>query len=136
MNAQPKTATLMPDDGQIVGNPSCLRPAIYLRAGHPQEDVTHQRRAVTEFAAAQGWRLVAEVSDHGHSRVGFASAMVAAERGDLNVLVVAGPDRLGWRLAEVDDILRRLDNAGVALACANGATSTVTPAQRLSWESC
>jgi len=82
-----------------------------------------QRRSIANYCAALGWPEPLVYEDAGVSaykddiahRPAFARLLADAEAGALGTIVVASLDRWARKLRVIDDTLRRLDRAGVAL---------------------
>jgi len=106
---------------------SVIRCAIYARKSTEQngvteanESVTRQKELAHQFAAARGWRVVAEFEDDGISgaefenRPGFQSLLRAVRPRPLfDVLVVAEQKALGRESWEAQITIKRLAQAGV-----------------------
>jgi DNA invertase Pin-like site-specific DNA recombinase len=107
-----------------------MNAAIYARKSSSQEHVSEDAKSVTRqvegataFAASRGWSVAHVFTDEisgaefGASRPGLETALVAAERGDFTVLVVAALDRMGREQIETAFVLKKLARAGVAVYC-------------------
>jgi DNA invertase Pin-like site-specific DNA recombinase len=82
--------------------------------------LTVQRKTITDYAKANGLRLVRTVSDEGQSgsngldaRQGLADVLAVAESGQVSGLVVFRLDRLARDLILQETLMARLHEAGV-----------------------
>jgi DNA invertase Pin-like site-specific DNA recombinase len=111
-----------------------VRAAVYARvssAGQRDSDtIASQLRDLPAFVAAQGWTLAGTYVDDGKSagtgklgaRGGFAELARAAERGEMDVVVVRHIDRLTRTddMRERAEILGAFQRAGVSVATPGG----------------
>jgi site-specific DNA recombinase len=101
------------------------RVAVYLRRStddeHQPFSISAQQTALTAYVTTQpGWALVATYSDDASGattrRPGLQQALRAARDGRFDVLLVYRVDRFSRRLSDLLDLLRQLEEAGVAFA--------------------
>jgi site-specific DNA recombinase len=116
------------------------RVAVYLRRStddeHQPFSITAQDTALTAYVTTQpGWTLVARYSDDASGatthRRGLQQALRAARAGRFDVLLVYRVDRFSRRLSDLLELLRELDEAGVAFASATEPFDTSTSIGRM-----
>lgn len=121
-----------------------MRCAIYCRvSGEAQRDagtIVSQRKALQEFAARNGWDVVALEEDDGHSgdispwaRDGMHAVLKLVRAEDIDVLLVLALDRLSRDTDNIDFALirRELRQHKVKLATPQGVYDSENPQQRL-----
>lgn len=105
-----------------------MRTAIYCRRSNEErgkaeeaKSVTRQKESAREFAAKQGWTVVAEFVDDGISgaefekRSEFQAMLAAAERREFERLIVSERKSIGREQYETDYLVKRLDLMGVMI---------------------
>lgn len=113
------------------------RAAIYARTSTPGQDPDLQLVELRQVASQRGWRLVAEHVDRGVSgakarRPGLDALLRAAQRGQVDLVLVWKLDRLGRSLPHLLELLGQLDAWGVQLVSARDpGIDTTTPTGRL-----
>jgi site-specific DNA recombinase len=116
------------------------RAAIYCRVSTDLQlsgiSLTSQRDQCVDFAARQGWTVVAELIDEGVSgtsadRPGLDELLALCDRRGIDVVVVSRLDRLGRSLRHLATIIGRLDDAGVTLMSVTDGFDSRTATGRL-----
>lgn len=114
------------------------RAAIYARTSTELgQDPDLQVEELRELARVRGWTLVQEHVDRGVSgakarRPGLDALLLAAQRGQVEVVLVWKLDRLGRSLPHLLQVLGQLDASGVQLVSARDpGIDTTTPMGRL-----
>jgi len=102
-----------------------LRAALYHRVSTREQNPRLARATLRAAAAARGLRVVLDVeetaSGRGSTRPGLDRIMVAAQRGDVEIVLVQRLDRWGRSTLDLLTNIRRLRSAGVAfVAIAQG----------------
>jgi DNA invertase Pin-like site-specific DNA recombinase len=96
-----------------------MRVALYARFSRELQDprsIEDQLRAPREYAARQGWQVVAEYEDRAasgasmHNRPGLRDLIVAAEARQFDVVLTESLDRLSRDLADIAGLHKRLDS--------------------------
>src|SRR3989344_3687367 len=94
-----------------------MRAVIYARFSTDKQDpstIADQYHVCGEYAARQGWEIVARYADEGISgaaignRPGFNTMMDAALRGEIGVLLVMELTRLSRSAADLNKAIDRL----------------------------
>lgn len=93
-----------------------------------------QRAKCEAMATVKGWQVAAVYTDEGISgtldaseRPGLAAMLQAAEKGEINAVIVAALDRLGRKTRIVLDLVEQLAAAGVQVVSCKEALDTSTP---------
>ena len=106
-----------------------MRCAIYARFSSDQQNPSSaddQIALCTRYAEQQGWRVVSTFKDEAISgftrmnRPGYLAALLAAERGEFDVLLTEDEDRIARSLEDHMYFFNRLSDAGVRLATVKG----------------
>ena len=100
-----------------------MRVALYARYSSDQQraaSITDQQRTCREFAARQGWAVVADYTDAAMSgaslmRPGFQSLMLAALAGTFDVVLAESLDRFSRDQEDTAGLFKRLTFAGVRI---------------------
>lgn len=110
-----------------------MRAAIYARFSTDKQDlssIADQYRVCADFAARQGWKVVAHYADEGISgaaignRPGFNTMMDATMRGEINILLVVELSRLSRSAGDLNKTIDRLTFRGVrVIGVSNGYDS-------------
>lgn len=78
-----------------------------------------QRKELLDYAEQMGFEVVGESQDTGSGlnfdRNGLTEVMEAAEKGEMDVLLVVSVSRLGRDTAKTMDFIRGLDQLGIEL---------------------
>jgi site-specific DNA recombinase len=113
---------------------------IYTRRSTDEEhqpfSIDAQLTALHAYAASQpGWTVVAEFTDDASGatteRPDLQRALRAARTGRFDVLLVYRVDRFSRRLCDMLELMRELDNIGVAFCSATESFDTSTPIGRM-----
>lgn len=119
------------------------RAAIYTRVSTDEQagsgyGLDVQKQQATQYAGAFGLEVVAEFSDPGISgtkgikdRPGIAAAIEAARRGEYDVLIIPGIDRLARLASLLLSLWDELERAGVAIVAVKERIDTSTAAGKL-----
>ncbi|MDT4994814.1 MAG: site-specific recombinase, partial [Actinoplanes sp.] len=124
----------------IIAKSSNLRVAIYVRRSTDEENqpftLEAQEAKLRSYIASQpGWDLVAKFSDDASGakidRPDLNRALLAAQAGKFDVLLVYRVDRFTRRIRDLVTLLDELDTAGVVFRSATEPFDTSTPAGRM-----
>ena len=117
------------------------RVAVYLRQSMDRDGnelgIQRQEADVAAYLTARGWKAAATYTDNDVSalsrkpRPAFTEMLAAVDAGHFDVIAVRHTDRLCRRLAELEDVLQRLDAAGAYLISTAEGLDTSTDAGRL-----
>jgi site-specific DNA recombinase len=116
------------------------RAAIYCRVSTDLQlsgtSLTSQRDQCVDFAARNGWTVVAEPIDEGVSgavatRPALDELLALCDRREVDVVVVSRLDRLGRSLRHLAAIIGRLDDAGISLVSVTDGFDSRTATGRL-----
>jgi putative DNA-invertase from lambdoid prophage Rac len=117
---------------RVFGHP--LRAALYARVStHDQQTLPLQIRAMREYAAKRGWRIVAQIKEvgSGASQRELRQALLAvARRREVDVVLVWRLDRWGRSVADLVSTLQELQHLGVGFVSLTEALDLTTPAGR------
>lgn len=94
------------------------RAAFYVRVSTDDQTCANQVLALRQFADARGLVLFQHFEESASAmgeRAQLRACLESAHRGEFDVLIVWALDRLGRRMADVVDVVRKLDDAGVRL---------------------
>lgn len=124
----------------LAAKPGPRRVAIYTRRStddeHQPFSIDAQLAALKAYITSQpAWTLVAEFTDDASGattdRPDLQRALRAARAGRYDVLLVYRVDRFSRRLSDMLDLLRELDEHGVAFCSATEPFDTATPIGRM-----
>lgn len=91
----------------------------YLRCSTRKQDLQGQRRAVSQWAKAQGYALKLFEDDHVSGkrtdRAGIEALIAAAERGEFTLVAVTELSRIGRSIGFITATVDRLCKAGVRI---------------------
>jgi DNA invertase Pin-like site-specific DNA recombinase len=110
--------------------------ALYVRTSTSDQDGQAQLHALRRTAEARGWSGPREFIDLGHSgakasRPALDELKAAVRRGEVDVVLVAGLDRLGRSLRDLLLLLDELRAGGCAVVSLRESIDLTTPAGRL-----
>src|SRR5262249_38787165 len=103
---------------------SVHRAVIYCRVSTDLQpsgtSLTSQRHQCVDFAARNGWTVVAEFIEEGVSgaaadRPALGELLARCDQRAIDVVVLAKLDRLGRSLRDLAPLIGRLDDAGISL---------------------
>lgn len=113
------------------------RTALYLRVSQDTQTTENQRRELIDVAERNGWKIVAEFTDHGISgskgrdqRPGYDALMKAVARREIDMVASWAVDRLGRSLQDLVTFLNEVNAKGVDLYLHQQALDTSTPSGR------
>ncbi len=112
-----------------------MRAGLYARSTAPNQSVDPQLLTLASYAAEHNWTAVefvdrGESSDGSLAHDGLDALLVAAERQEIDVVLVTRLDCLGHSFKHLLDILGRFEASGVTFACIDDGTETRTPVRR------
>lgn len=111
-----------------------MRAAIYARVSTEGQDLAVQLEALRSYSRRQGWTVLverAEVASGAAERAGLEALERLARARAVDVVLVAGLDRLGRSLVDVVSRVDRLSRAGVALVSLREGFDFTSAAGRL-----
>ncbi len=101
---------------------------LYARVSTEDQRLDPQWLELRERARREGWNVVAEFSDvlsgARAARPGLEALEARCAHGDVGAVVVVKLDRLGRSVLNVLALVRRLDEAGVAIICTSQGIDT------------
>ena len=112
------------------------RAAIYCRVSTTDQRIESQLYQLREMAAARGFEVVQEYTDHGFSgvkgrRPGLDSLMADARRRKFNVVLVAAFDRIARSTRHFLQLIDELDDLNIEFISAREAIDTTGATGRL-----
>lgn len=118
-----------------------MRAVVYLRqskdAAGDELAVSRQREDCLKLAADRGWTVIGEYVDNdrsasnGQTRPRYEAMLKAADRSDFDVIICWHIDRLTRRLADLVELIPRLEVARVRVATVSGDINLDTDSGRL-----
>lgn len=99
--------------------------------------VARQEQDCVKLCAARDWTVIRKITDNdvsastGKPRPGFAEVLRMIDSRAVDVVAVWAVDRLVRKLADLEDVIERCENAGVRLATVSGDMDLSTDAGRL-----
>ncbi|MDQ3276027.1 MAG: recombinase family protein [Actinomycetota bacterium] len=99
--------------------------------------VARQREDAHKLCAERGWQVTETVTDNdvsasnGKPRPGFLRVLAMVDARQVDVVVVWHVDRLVRKLTELEDVIARVERAGVKIATVSGDIDLSTDAGRL-----
>jgi DNA invertase Pin-like site-specific DNA recombinase len=113
------------------------RIALYTRVSTDQQTTENQRLELVAVAERNGWKIVAEFTDHGISgakgrdqRPGYDALMKAVARREIDLVATWAVDRLGRSLQNLVGFLTEINAKGVDLYLHQQSLDTSTPSGR------
>jgi len=107
---------------------------LYARVStHDQRTLPLQIRAMREYAAKRGWTIVAQIEEVGSGasrRELRTTLLAAAQRREVDVVLVWRLDRWGRSVADLASTLQELEHLGVGFVSLTEALDLTTPAGR------
>ena len=117
---------------KVFGHP--LRVGLYARVStHDQQTLPLQIRAMREYAAKRGWFIGAQIKEVGSGasqRELRQTLIAAAQRREIDVVLVWRLDRWGRSVADLVSTLQELQHLGVGFVSLTEALDLTTPAGR------
>jgi putative DNA-invertase from lambdoid prophage Rac len=117
---------------RVFGHP--LRVGLYARVStHDQQTLPWQIRAMREYAFKRGWTIVAQIEEVGSGasqRELRTTLLAAAQRRQVDVVLVWRLDRWGRSVADLVSTLQELQHLGVGFVSLTEALDLTTPAGR------
>lgn len=117
---------------RVFGHP--LRVGLYARVStHDQRTLPLQIRTMREYAAKRGWIIVAQIKEVGSGasqRELRTTLLAAAQRREVDVVLVWRLDRWGRSVADLVSTLQELQHLGVGFVSLTEALDLTTPAGR------
>jgi putative DNA-invertase from lambdoid prophage Rac len=117
---------------RVFGHP--LRVGLYARVStHDQQTLPLQIRTMREYAAKRGWIIVAQMKEVGSGaaqRELRTTLLAAAQRREVDVVLVWRLDRWGRSVADLVSTLQELQHLGVGFVSLTEALDLTTPAGR------
>jgi DNA invertase Pin-like site-specific DNA recombinase len=117
---------------RVFGHP--LRVGLYARVStHDQQTLPLQIRTMREYAAKRGWTIVTQIEEVGSGaaqRELRATLLAAAQRREVDVVLVWRLDRWGRSVADLVSTLQELQHLGVGFISLTEALDLTTPAGR------
>jgi len=117
---------------RVFGHP--LRVGLYARVStHDQQTLPLQIRTMREYAAKRGWTIgtqIEEVGSGAAQRELRATLLAAAQRREVDVVLVWRLDRWGRSVADLVSTLQELQHLGVGFISLTEALDLTTPAGR------
>jgi putative DNA-invertase from lambdoid prophage Rac len=117
---------------RVFGHP--LRVGLYARVStHDQQTLPLQIRTMREYASKRGWIIVAQIKEVGSGaaqRELRATLIAAAQRREVDVVLVWRLDRWGRSVADLVSTLQELQHLGVGFVSLTEALDLTTPAGR------
>jgi len=111
-----------------------FRVGLYARVStHDQQTLSLQMRAMREYAAKRGWKIVVQIKEVGSGaaeRELREKLMAAARRREIDVVLVWRLDRWGRSLVDLVVTLKELAELGVAFVSVTEALDLTTPTGR------
>ena len=136
MAAKPASATAK--SARVFGQPrepaKMFRAGLYARVStHDQKTLPLQIRAMRDYAARRGWKIVVQIKEVGSGAVERElreQLMAAARRREIDVVLVWRPDRWGRSLVDLLVTLKELSALGVGFVSLTEALDLTTPTGR------
>jgi DNA invertase Pin-like site-specific DNA recombinase len=126
----PKTAKTKRVFGQRQAPTKMFRVGLYARVStHDQQTLSLQMRAMREYAAKRGWKIVVQIKEVGSGAAERAlreKLMASARRREIDVVL----DRWGRSLVDLVVTLKELAELGVAFVSLTEALDLTTPTGR------
>ena len=112
-----------------------MRAGVYARPTAPNQSVDPQLQTLASYAAEHNWIPVefvdrGESSDDSKAHEGLDALLAAAERQEIDVVLVTRLDCLGHSFKHLLDILSQFEASGITFACIDDGTETRTPVRR------
>ena len=134
-----KRGSPKPKSPRVFGHPprrlkTPFRAGLYARVStQDQQTIPLQTRALREYAARRGWRIVLQVKEIGSGaaqRERREKLMEAARRREIDVVLVWRLDRWGRSVTDLLATLQELEHLGVGFVSLTEALDLTTPAGR------
>ena len=117
---------------KVFGHP--LRVGLYARVStHDRQTLPLQIHAMRDFAAKRNWTIAVQIKEVGSGaaqRELRATLIAAAQRREIDVVLVWRPDRWGRSVADLVSTLQELQHLGVGFVSLTEALDLTTPAGR------
>jgi predicted site-specific integrase-resolvase len=116
-----------------------VRAGLYARVStHDQQTLSLQRRAMRDYAGRRGWSIIVEVKEVGSGASGRErrrELIDAAQRRDIDVVIVWRLDRWGRSMADLVTTLQELRDLGIGFVSLTEALD-LTTRQDAQWRAC
>jgi DNA invertase Pin-like site-specific DNA recombinase len=119
------------------------RAALYARVSTDHQTTANQLQELRAVAERMGWKVVAELKDHGISgakgrehRPAFDQLLRGAVRRDFDIVMAWSVDRLGRSLQHLVGFLAEINSKGVDLYLHQQGLDTTTPSGRMLFQMC